>query len=79
MVLAAAHLAQSAPRQWDEFMTALADYTDHKVVECIQSSSEMLQAAQGRAQALLALGRLLEDCRKTAESIHKAAANKPPK
>ena len=79
MVLAAAHLASTAPRQWDEFIEALSIYTDQKCVECIQSPPEMLQVSQGRAQGLVGLGRLLEDCRKTAESIHKAAANKPPK
>ena len=79
MVMAAARLAQSSPQQWDEFITALADYTDHKCVECIQSPPDMLQVTQGRAQSLVSLGRVLEDCRKTAENIHKVAANKPPK
>ena len=75
--MAAARLAQSSPQQWDEFLTALADYTDHKCVECIQSPPDMLQIAQGRAQGLVGLGRLLEDCRKTAENIDRAQANKP--
>jgi len=79
MVLTAAHLASSAPQQWDEFIAALAEYVDHRCVECIQSPPEMLQVAQGRAQSLVGLGRLLEDCRKTAESIHKAAENKQPR
>ena len=77
--MAAARLAQSAPLQWVEFVDALSNYTEHRCIECIQSPPDMLQVAQGRAQSMVAFLRLLVDCRKTAESVDKAAANKTPK
>lgn len=77
--MAAARLARTAPQQWDEFIEALSQYTEQKCIECIQSPPDMLQVTQGRAQALAALGRLLEDCRKTAENVDKAQANKIPR
>ena len=69
MVLAAAHLARSAPQQWDEFVAAFAEYADDRIVDVIQSSPDMLQTTQGRAQGLVAFGKLLDTCRKMAESI----------
>jgi hypothetical protein len=79
MVLAAARLARTAPQQWDEFVKAFSEYTDDKILDVIQAPPEMLQTTQGRAQGLTSLGRLLLECRKTAESIDKAAANKLPR
>jgi hypothetical protein len=79
LILAAARLARTAPQQWDEFVTAYQDYTDDKIIAVVQAPVELLQTVQGRAQGLTSLGRVLTDCRKTAESIDKAAAYKPPK
>jgi hypothetical protein len=79
MVLAAARLARTAPQQWDEFVQAFAEYVDDKIVDVIQAPPEMLQIAQGRAQGLVSFSKLLADCRKTAESIDKAATNKLPR
>ena len=62
LVLAAANLARAAPERWKNFMDALAAYTEDKGIECIQSPIDMLQVAQGRAQGLAALGRLLDGC-----------------
>jgi hypothetical protein len=79
MVLAAARLARTAPQQWDEFVSAFQEYTDDKIVDVIQAPPDMLSTTQGRAQGLTSLGRLLMECRKMAENIDKAAANKLPK
>ena len=79
LIQAAAQLARSAPQQWDEFVAAYQNYTDDKILAVVQAPVEMLQVAQGRAQGLTSLGRVLLDCRKTAESIAKAATGKLPR
>ena len=69
LILAAAELARSSPEAWSRFLTRFGDYAEDKIVECVQAPLDMLPVAQGRAQALVKLGQLLEDCIKTADAI----------
>ena len=71
LVMAAAVLARFAPEQWGNFVKAFFEYADDKIVECVSAQIDMLPTAQGRAQALVQLGKLLEGCSKTAENIDK--------
>ena len=71
LIVAAARVAHRAPEDWAEFISAFVAYTDDRRDECIQSPPDMLQVAQGRAQACASLRRLLADCTKTADSIEK--------
>jgi len=73
--MAAAQLARAAPDLWQRFVKAYGDYTDGRIVECVSAQIDMLPTAQGRAQALVSLGRLLDDCTKTAETIDKRASS----
>jgi hypothetical protein len=79
-ILASARLARVAPEEWVKFLDALTGYTEDRIVECIQSQSDMLPVAQGRAQSLLKLRQTLEDCLKIADDIMSKAqpsARKP--
>jgi hypothetical protein len=73
--MAAAHLSRQAPETWGQFMVALGEYANSRRDECVQSSVEKLQVAQGRAQICVQLVRLLADCNKTAEAIEKQGAH----
>jgi hypothetical protein len=74
LILAAAQLARRAPEEWNKFMNTFADYTEDKIVDCVQAPLDMLPVAQGRAQALVKLGQIMGDCVKLADNI----ANKVP-
>jgi ribosomal protein RSM22 (predicted rRNA methylase) len=78
LIFAAAHLAQRAPQEWAQFLSALVAYTDERRDECIQSPPAMLQVTQGRAQACATLRKLLADSVKTAVAIETKQAQKPP-
>jgi hypothetical protein len=69
LIYKAAGLARSAPQAWNDFLGALAQYTEQHRSNCISSSVENLQVAQGRAQAYTNLLRLLQDCKTTADKI----------
>ena len=69
LILKAAALARSAPEDWKQFMGALSAYTDVQISNCISSPLEALPQNQGRAQATVALLRLLRECLKTADQI----------
>lgn len=71
LILAAAHVARRAPEEWANFISAFVEHTDNRRDECIQSPPDMLQVAQGRAQACASLRRLLAECTKMADSIEK--------
>lgn len=71
MVMAAAMLARFAPEPWEKFIAAYGDYADARIVECVSAQIDMLPTAQGRAQALVQFGKLLDGCTKSAESIDK--------
>jgi len=73
--MAAAALARAAPEIWGRFVKAYGEYADGRIVECVSAQIDMLPTAQGRAQALVSLGRLLDDCSKTAETIDKRASS----
>jgi hypothetical protein len=69
LILAAARLARRAPDEWQKFLNMFAEYTEDKIVSCIQAPVEVLPVAQGRAQSLVKFGQLLEDCIKMADTI----------
>ena len=75
--MAAARLSGRAPPEWAEFMSALTSYTNDRRDECISADTQSLPAAQGRAQACVALRKLLAECRTTAEKIEKNLNQKP--
>jgi hypothetical protein len=75
--MAAARLSGRAPPEWAEFISALASYTDARRDECISADPMSLPAAQGRAQAYVALRKILAECRTTAEKIEKNLNQKP--
>lgn len=69
LVLRAASLARSAPREWNEFVTAFRNLTEHRRDECISSPADNVFVAQGRAREAASLLRLMEHCLKTADQI----------
>jgi len=77
LIMAAARLSGRAPPEWAEFISAFVSYTDARRDELVGANAENLQAAQGRAQACVALRKLLVECRATAEKIEKNTNQKP--
>jgi hypothetical protein len=77
LVIAAARLASRAPPEFADFISALTSYTDGKRDECVSADALSLPAAQGRAQACVALRKILAECRTTAEKIEKNLNQKP--
>lgn len=77
LVLAAARLAYRAPPEFAEFISALTTYTDSKRDECVSADPVSLPAAQGRAQGVAALRKIIAECRTTAEKIEKNINQKP--
>lgn len=69
LILSAAKLARSAPENWNEFLGAIAAYTENHISNCISSPIEALAQNQGRAQSLVALQKVLRDCLKIADQI----------
>lgn len=69
LVLRAANLARSAPKNFDEFLGALAAFTNQSAQNCIQAPLEELPRAQGRAQQSAHLYNLLANCLKKAAEI----------
>lgn len=59
-------------------MRTFADYTEDKIVDCIQAQLDMLPVAQGRAQALVKLGQIMGDCIKQADNITNMLNKVPP-
>lgn len=69
LILASAKLARSAPENWKEFLGALDQYSATHITNCIQSPLEALAQNQGRAQAIVALQKVLRDALKAADQI----------
>jgi hypothetical protein len=69
LIIAAAALARASPERWTMFVKAYGEYADGKIVECVSAQIDMLPTAQGRAQALVSLGRLFDECLRTSENI----------
>ena len=70
LILAAARVARASPESWDAFVRAHHAFEwdlAQKVV--IAPPNDILHVAQGRAQGVAGVGRMLEDCRRTASSI----------
>ena len=69
LILSAASLARSSPREWELFLAEFRKYTNVKRDQCVSSPVDTLLVAQGRAQQCVALLRLFEECVKTADQI----------
>ena len=69
LALKAEQLARSSPREWEEFLVELEQYTEHFRNACIQSAPEGILVFQGRAQALSSLLVNLRKCKETADKI----------
>lgn len=67
--MSAAALARRAPEEWSDFLGAFTRYTDQRRDQCISSPADAIYQAQGRAQQCVALLRLFDECRKTADQI----------
>jgi hypothetical protein len=72
LILAAAKLQRTAPESWKEFLGAFEDHTNKTRDNCISSPLETLPLNQGRAQACVALLKVLRDCLSLADQIEKA-------
>ena len=69
LILAAARLSRASPESWDEFMKAFHLYSWDQANLLVASPPDMVYIAQGRAQGVAAVGRLLDKCRETASSM----------
>lgn len=69
LILRAAELARSAPRNWNEFLGAFQHFTDQIKNDCIQSPLEHLPVTQGRAQLAAHLLTMLTNCLASADKI----------
>jgi hypothetical protein len=67
--IAAAGLRHSAPREWNEFLTAVEAYAGLKAIECVQAPPLALPTAQGRAQQAAEFTTMLKDAESTASRI----------
>ena len=69
LILAAARLSRASPESWDEFLSTFTRYAWDMAEKLVQSPVEVVLVAQGRAQGMMILGKLLTDCQKTASSM----------
>lgn len=69
LTLRAAELARRAPSEWQRFIEALQNLTNHRRDECVSSPADSLFLAQGRARESASLLRTMEACLKTADQI----------
>lgn len=69
LILAAAKLSKIAPETWKEFLGAFETHTNTNRDNCVSSPLEALPQNQGRAQACVALLKLLRDAPKVADQI----------
>ena len=69
LIVAAARLARASPESWDEFMKAFHLYGWDQANQLVAAPLDMVYVAQGRAQGVAAVGRLLDKCRETASSM----------
>jgi hypothetical protein len=72
LIVAAARLAHAAPDSWDEYIKAFHAYSWSLAEHVVSSPPDVLIVNQGRAQGVSGLGRLLADCRKTANAMEEA-------
>lgn len=66
-------LRNAAPQEWDDFVNAFADYSQDVTLAVIEAPSPEILKNQGRAQMMLSLHRMFEECDKAA-----TPAAKPP-
>ena len=69
LIVAAARLARASPESWDEFLRAFHLYSWDQANLLVAAPPDMVHIAQGRAQGVAAVGRLLDKCRETASSM----------
>ena len=69
LIVAASRLSRAAPESWDEFLKAFHLYGWDLANQLVASPRDMVYIAQGRAQGVAAVGRLLDKCRETATSM----------
>lgn len=77
LIFAAARVSFRAPQEWASFISTLAAHVETKRNECISAPLDMLQVAQGRAQAWTAVHDMFVDCINTAKSIEAKQNQKP--
>ena len=72
LILAAARLSNAAPESWDEYVKAHHAYEWDLAQKVVMSPPDALILNQGRAQGVAGVGRMLTDCRKTANAMEEA-------
>lgn len=71
LTFAVAHLARSAPQDWEQFLAAYRAYNLEVLKQVLTSPPEALHVAQGRAKQADEFLRVLETSLATAEQIEK--------
>lgn len=69
LVVKAAQLARSSPREWSEFLEEIRKHTDRVKDEMVSSTSDTLLVNQGRARESAALLKLYEGCLPESDKI----------
>jgi hypothetical protein len=69
-------LRNAAPGEWDGFLSALADYSQDITLAVIEAPPNEILKHQGRAQMMLSLHRMFEEC-DNAKTPQPAAPTQP--
>lgn len=69
LIMKSANLAQSAPREWSDFLAALETYSDALRRQCVSSPADQIFINQGRARQCEELLLDLRTCVQTAGKI----------
>ena len=71
LIIATYMLSRSAPKQWEDFEKAFAEYVRERVEEAVQAQADIAHVAHGRAQSLLALRTTFQEIKPKYEAIEK--------
>jgi hypothetical protein len=67
--IAAAHLARSAPKFWEEMIGAISVMAEKAMVDCMNAPGDRVSVAQGRAQVWVEIFDLFGDAIKRAAEL----------
>jgi hypothetical protein len=69
LILAAARLARSSPREWESFLGEFEKTVGHDKDKLLQSPADRLQQAQGYAQSTLRMYTVLKNAVSAADKM----------
>ena len=69
LIVAADRVRRAQPIVWNEFRGAFAEFAGNALMTLAASPDDVLRLNQGKAQMLLALAKLFDECGGKAESI----------